>query len=228
MHRRRLAFASKLLGIAAGFLLLTAASSQALIATLTADPTTVVEPGGEVEYTLTVECEGTDSCDLASLSDTLGGSLDGEGTCQESQDLLITRSYSCTFTREVTGSAGETVTNTVEIVGRDDFGGERRPSASADVLVTAAPEDGGGSGGGQTSGSCFDGEPSVARISGCVDRHVAKEFRTRGVPNAGSSITVINGGDAGGGVTRGGASTASSAEIPTVEDLDRHVRSLLD
>jgi hypothetical protein len=67
----------------------------AIRVTKTADPTHVPETGGNVTFTFLVENIGPEDVTLTSLSDTQFGSLDGKGSCDVPQTILIGGSYSC-------------------------------------------------------------------------------------------------------------------------------------
>jgi hypothetical protein len=73
--------------------------------TKTADPTHVPETGGSVTFTFLVENIGQEDVTLTSLSDTQFGSLDGKGTCNVPQTIVIAGSYSCTYTVTLTSDA---------------------------------------------------------------------------------------------------------------------------
>jgi hypothetical protein len=77
-----------------------------LVTTLTANPTTVPEPGGPVTFTLQVENTGAAPVDLQALVDDDVGSLDDVGTCAVPQAVPGAATYSCTYTATVSGSVG--------------------------------------------------------------------------------------------------------------------------
>jgi len=72
--------------------------APAIQITKTASPTHVPETGGNVTFTFLVENIGQEDVTLTSLIDTKFGDLDGKGTCDVPQTILIGESYSCTYT----------------------------------------------------------------------------------------------------------------------------------
>jgi hypothetical protein len=104
----------------------------------TADPTSVDEPGGDVTFSFTVNnLSIVDSVTISGLSDTIHGDLNGQGNCSVPQTIPAGGSYSCSFTTEVTGNAGETETNVVTASGLDDDGNAVSDD-SGEVTVTVA------------------------------------------------------------------------------------------
>ncbi len=98
----------------------------------TATPTEVVEPGGNVEFGVTVSNESSyDSAIIESLVDDIHGNLD-KGTleahnwttssCDLPQTIEPNGSYSCTFTAYVAGNASDSETDTVTATGKDQQG----------------------------------------------------------------------------------------------------------
>ncbi len=109
----------------------------------TADPTTVTEPGGLVTFTVVIynNSNPTDPVTIDTLVDDIHGNLDGQGTCSVPQTIQPGGSYTCEFTATVSGSAGDTETDTVTASGYDD---EETPvSDSDDATVTIVGEDDG-------------------------------------------------------------------------------------
>ena len=87
----------------------------------TADPTEVMEPGGDVTFTVTVNNDSVaDPLNLTSLIDDIHGNLDGQGNCSVPQSIALNGSYTCSFTATVNGNAGDSETDTVTAVGEDD------------------------------------------------------------------------------------------------------------
>jgi hypothetical protein len=114
--------------------------------TKSASPTEVKEPGGSVEYTVTVKNNSVSSDPLAldSLSDNKFGSLSGLGSCNTGGNLYPTAlasgaTYTCKFTKTISGNAGYVHTNTVTGSAHDDEGKTASDSDSATVNVTNVP-----------------------------------------------------------------------------------------
>jgi len=110
---------------------------SAIEVTKTADPTEVAEPGGEVEFTVVVE--NTSTVTITSLTDDVYGNLDGQGDCEMPQELGPGESYTCSFTAEVEGNAGEVHTDTVTATGSDDDGNPVEGADDATVTITDVP-----------------------------------------------------------------------------------------
>ena len=87
----------------------------------TANPTSLVEPGGDVTFSILINnLSATDVVTINSLTDNLYGDLNGVGTCAVPQTLPVGGSYSCEFTVAVSGSAGDSFTDVVTASGLDD------------------------------------------------------------------------------------------------------------
>ncbi|MDQ3777862.1 MAG: hypothetical protein M3310_03200, partial [Actinomycetota bacterium] len=113
--------------------------------TKTANPETLPEPGGPVQFTVKVEntSVSSDPVTITSLVDDPDGAgpaepidLDGRGTCDVPQTLQRGEAYTCTFTRAISGNAGETKTDVVTASGRDDDGHEVTDNDDATVRLT--------------------------------------------------------------------------------------------
>ncbi len=110
----------------------------------TADPTSVPEPGGDVEFTVVVTNTGVEPLTLATLVDSVYGDLDGQGDCTLPQlDLAPDEAYGCSFSAPVAGDAGDEHTNTVTAAVRDDeenvqYGSDEAIVTITDVLPTIA------------------------------------------------------------------------------------------
>lgn len=107
----------------------------------TANPSSVLEPGGLVEFTVRVTNGGVEDVKLVSLEDDVLGNLQRRGSCSlaaEGIGLGSGESYECAFEREVAGNAGDSETSTVTAVAVDDEGYRARVSASAAVNISDA------------------------------------------------------------------------------------------
>lgn len=108
-----------------------------LTVTKTADPTTIPEPGGNVDFDVDVENTSPEDVTLDTLTDDLFGNLNGQGTCSTVSITIAAGSiYSCSFTAAVAGNAGETHTNTTTAEISDDEGNTESDSDSAGVGIT--------------------------------------------------------------------------------------------
>lgn len=110
-----------------------------VVATKTADPTTVPETGGDVTYTVTITNAGVEAFTLVSITADVGSTGPVPLT-----DLVPAppasldpgASYSGTFTRYVVGDAPDGLTNAVEVTASDGDGDTGRGSAQATVTFT--------------------------------------------------------------------------------------------
>jgi hypothetical protein len=117
--------------------------------TKTADPTTVYEPGGLVEFEVKVENTGPVDLTLTSLSDDVylditdaaNPDLDST-TCSVPQLLPAGGSYTCRFEAEVTGVVGDEQTDTVLVTATDPADPAGAPLTGQDeatVLILGEP-----------------------------------------------------------------------------------------
>ncbi|OGO71216.1 MAG: hypothetical protein A2Z37_07255 [Chloroflexi bacterium RBG_19FT_COMBO_62_14] len=104
----------------------------------TASQTSLPVPGGSVDFTVRVDNTSTvDSLTITSLTDSVHGDLDGQGTCLVPQTILAAGFYECVFSASVTGSTGYSETDTVTAAGTDDDGSPVSDSDSATVTIVA-------------------------------------------------------------------------------------------
>jgi N-acetylneuraminic acid mutarotase len=101
--------------------------------TKTADPTDVPEPGGTVQFTVEVANNG-EPVTLDSLTDSVRGNLNGQGTCSVPQTIGVGATYSCSFSAAVSGDAGDSEKDTVTATVRDDE--DNSVEATGDATVT--------------------------------------------------------------------------------------------
>ena len=110
----------------------------AIKVTKTADPTSVLETGGYVEFSIRVTNTGSENVTIDSLTDTdfnLGAACpDAEGTL-----LQPGETYTCKFTEFISGNVGENHVNTVTVVASDDDGNTATGWDDATVEFTATP-----------------------------------------------------------------------------------------
>jgi hypothetical protein len=108
--------------------------------TKTASTSTVTEPGGAVTFTIQVDNESVagDPVTLLTLTDDVHGNLHGQGDCATGGVIQPQASYSCSFTVQVTGNAGEVETDTVTATGEDDELESTAGADSATVTVKGA------------------------------------------------------------------------------------------
>lgn len=112
--------------------------------TKTADKASVLEPGEDVEFTITVYNDSAtyDSpVVLTSLMDSIYGNLVGKGTCATGGSIALGDNYSCSFTEFVAGDQGDSFTNTVTAIARDDEFDTDTATDMHTVLVEDVPSD---------------------------------------------------------------------------------------
>ncbi len=107
--------------------------------TKTANPITVVEPGGAVVFTVRIDNTSiVDAVTINSLMDNIHGNLAGQGTCAVPQTIPAGGFYQCTFTANVNGVAGYTEIDTVTATGTGEDGEPLTAQDSATVTVVSA------------------------------------------------------------------------------------------
>ena len=105
--------------------------------TKTANPTAVPETGGSVTFTVSVKNNSTEAATLDSLTDSDFGDLDGEGTCVTGGSIAAGATYTCSFTRTVSGDfSGPDHSNTVTATVSDDDANSDTESGTATVDFT--------------------------------------------------------------------------------------------
>lgn len=103
----------------------------------TSDPTTLPEPGGDVDYTVVVENTSVvDTVTIESISDNMFGDISDDCDQPPPHDLAPGEMIICEFTEAITGDAGDTHTNIVAAAGMDDDGGPVVGSDNAIVTFT--------------------------------------------------------------------------------------------
>ncbi len=115
-------------------------SPASLALSKVANPTSVPEPGGPVNFTLTItNTSAVDTVTLDTLTDTIYGNLDGKGNCSLPQTLAAGAHYTCSFTETVNGNAGDSETDIAIVTGTDDDGIGVHASDDATVNITDVP-----------------------------------------------------------------------------------------
>ena len=75
-------------------------------------------PGGAFGFTAKVTNSSDTDFELLSLVDDVYGNLDGRGTCAVPVRVVAGGSYSCSFSGDFTGVAGESQTTTITVTAR--------------------------------------------------------------------------------------------------------------
>ncbi len=101
-----------------------------------ASPTSRPAPGGSFMFTVTVHNTSTEAVTLTSLTDNVYGDLNGQGTCATGGTIAAGQSYTCTFSGQFVGKAGDSQTDTVTAVATDSSNQTATASGSATVTLT--------------------------------------------------------------------------------------------
>ena len=91
-----------------------------LVVEKTADPITLTEPGGSVDFSIRVENTSVEDVSLIGLTDDVFGPLDGKGTCGLSIPIPSGGVYTCEFAEIINGNANYLHTNLVNAAISDD------------------------------------------------------------------------------------------------------------
>ena len=107
----------------------------------TATPTSIVEPGGEVTFTVAVTNKSvkSDPVTIKSLTDDIYGDLNGKGTCSTGVTIEPSGTYVCEFTDLVSGNNGAIHTDVVTANVVDDDNYDDTASWSATVSILDSP-----------------------------------------------------------------------------------------
>lgn len=101
-----------------------------------ASPTSVPETGGDVQFTVVVSNPSSEAVTIKTLTDSIYGDLNGQGTCSTTQTIAIGGSYTCTFTHWVGGDYPSNHTNVVTARATDDEGNVATANDNAVVTFT--------------------------------------------------------------------------------------------
>ncbi len=112
--------------------------------TKTANPTSLVEPGGNVVFSVSLKNDSNmeDPVTITSLNDDVHGNITlvqgdiSATTCATGSTLDSGQTYTCNFTANVTGSPGYKETDIVTGKAKDDEGNEATDTGTATVLIT--------------------------------------------------------------------------------------------
>ncbi len=94
--------------------LVTVSDQSPLQLTLTAEPSSLLAPGGNLTLNLQLTNNQPATAQLTALNDLLQGNLNGKGTCETPQTIAPGGSYACSYPATVSGQdAGDVVSFTV-------------------------------------------------------------------------------------------------------------------
>ncbi|MGI8778285.1 MAG: hypothetical protein ACR2LJ_13100 [Acidimicrobiales bacterium] len=105
----------------------------------TPNPSERPAPGGPFDFTVTVRNTTFEPLTLTVLTDDVYGNLNGQGNCVTGGTIAPGASFTCTFTGNFTGVAGDAQTDTVTATGVNSRGQQATATAQATVTLTPAP-----------------------------------------------------------------------------------------
>ena len=105
----------------------------------TASPTSVIEPGGSVDFVVRVNNTGSLDVSLIALTDSVYGNLHGKGDCSIPQDISAGNYYECSFTEEVQGTYPASETNIVSASAEDAEANPAIAQDSCTVTIEQTP-----------------------------------------------------------------------------------------
>ncbi|MEZ4597178.1 MAG: hypothetical protein R3C32_10370 [Chloroflexota bacterium] len=111
------------------------------VPTITVDkqvtPDTLPEPGGTVQIRVEVTNPSNEDVVVTSLTDSIHGSLSGQGTCGLPTTVIANGgTYVCSLDVAVTGEPGDVETDVVTVTGEDNEGNVVTDSDDASVTIT--------------------------------------------------------------------------------------------
>jgi cysteine-rich repeat protein len=113
------------------------ATATRIDVTKTADPISVAAPGGPVTFTVRVDNSSTlDTVTIQTMTDSVHGNLNGQGSCTLPQAIPAGSFYQCAFSAVVSGEPGDAETNVVNVAGIDEGSDPVSGGDSATVIVT--------------------------------------------------------------------------------------------
>ncbi len=115
--------------------------TASIILTKKASPTTLVEPGGLVFFTISITNTSPSQLPvtITTLNDSIYGDLNNQGTCSLPQTIQYGNKYECVFVANITGPPGHHEMNVATAEGQDPANRPVRSQDSADVFVVDAP-----------------------------------------------------------------------------------------
>ena len=104
----------------------------------TADPTSVPEPGADVEFTIVVTNNSLEDTTIDSLVDS---DFELAVTCADAVGTVLAsgETYTCVFTEFIAGNVGEDHQNTATVIASDDDGNSDTESDDAIVTISDVP-----------------------------------------------------------------------------------------
>ncbi len=102
---------------------------------LSANPSSLVAPGGEVNLTAQVTNNMSTDLTLDALNDSIVGNVDGKGTCDLPRTIIGNGTYTCTYPATIVNkSPGDVVTHTITAVADSE-----QDSDSVAINITGQP-----------------------------------------------------------------------------------------
>ncbi|MCA1683654.1 MAG: hypothetical protein LC708_00765, partial [Actinobacteria bacterium] len=107
--------------------------------TKTPDPSSRQAPGGPFTFTVTVQNTTVYPLKLTALTDNIYGDLNGKGDCKTGGTIDPGATYTCTFTGNFSGNAGDRQTDTVTATATNSRNQSVTATAQATVSLTPGP-----------------------------------------------------------------------------------------
>ena len=106
-----------------------------------ATPSSRPEPGGSFTFSVVVTNIGSETLTITALTDDVYGNLATKGTCTTAVGTVLApgASYSCSFSGDFIGNAGQSQTDVVTVRGQDDEGTQVTDDDDAIVFLTNVP-----------------------------------------------------------------------------------------
>ncbi len=108
-----------------------------IVATLTAVPASVPEPGGTVTLTVRIDNNGLLPVTLETLTDNSAQNLNGQGSCLTGQEIAASGFYTCQYATAITGVDGDQVMRSVTATAVDFFTNSANDTGETAVSITA-------------------------------------------------------------------------------------------
>ncbi|MCL4263858.1 MAG: lamin tail domain-containing protein [Anaerolineae bacterium] len=103
---------------------------------LTALPGSLPEPGGTVTLTIRIDNNGPLPVTLETLTDNSAQNLNGQGSCQTSQEIVTGGNYTCQYETAIAGVEGDLVMRAVTATAVDFFSNSATDTGQTTISVT--------------------------------------------------------------------------------------------
>lgn len=106
-----------------------------LVVSKSADPSSLGEPGGRVNFALQVRNNVDSALSVDTMVDDVHGNLDGQGDCATGASIAPGDSYQCAYEVELSGDAGEVFESTTTATASDAQGNQYVAIGEASVSI---------------------------------------------------------------------------------------------